>query len=798
MITKSGGCNHMKCVCGTNFCWLCGKQVEDTVFPRHFQWWNANGCANMQMANEIEPSLFTRVSAYTLTFLQLVTLGPLSAVSTLVSACVCLPCVGMYVCATDDDSSRTRTHALWRTRLNDLWTQSLTVWGYVYLFMLVILPCLILGGGLFVGVCVVCYPLYAIIRIAHKQYPWPDTLTHCSRRVYTYIRRSMQRCYYHRMYRNWVYRQRQQQYQQQLQQMSNIHAPTPPRPHRRFLWSRVRTNNTNSTNTNNIMGGDESLDLDLDEDELDELERGVAFMTRRRGSFDAADPTNTIDLSIPSDPSNAANNTSTDANTNNSNSNNNNVDSNEQHQQLMAQQEYLRCRALAEMMAADAEADADEQHIHHTSISSARRPSPSITSQQSQQQQQHRRVFPFMIPALPLLSLARGVVTTATNTHNTHNTHQGHSLSDRGEQTGDAINSNSNHSGSNRSMSAAEFRRLRNERDYEEGHSLPSSGSSRSFRSHGSCRADGGIGGTKKSLSSRSVGHSSSTALPSVKMMKKYGSHNNVINNSSSSGSYSSRSDGVAVPVVRRAPERGTIAGAANNNGTVSTDSARAKNSPREFIDEEEESKSNHPISINHGGHGGGGSKDEPSSLLLSSRFLRTTDRASSFISCSSYEAATTRPTSQHIEETLHELGQSMLSEGLVSISTTIPATGVNGTTSAINASNNDHDTSNHEELLVTARSAFSLLSNDTNEVSTPQTPFQALMLDDSIDNNGITSTGSNNHNNIARNSIRDAAAMVIDVTDIKLFNIDISLKSRTNSAEAIVTPGSPVDRASS
>ena len=81
----------MKCVCGAAFCWLCGKEIDDAVFPRHFQWWNANGCANMQMNNEIEPHWSTRVFARGLAIAQIVILGPLSALSTFLSILLC-PC----------------------------------------------------------------------------------------------------------------------------------------------------------------------------------------------------------------------------------------------------------------------------------------------------------------------------------------------------------------------------------------------------------------------------------------------------------------------------------------------------------------------------------------------------------------------------------------------------------------------------------------------------------------------------------------------------------------------------------
>ena len=39
----------MKCQCGVAFCWLCGKQIEDSLFPAHFQWWNPSGCSNLQV-----------------------------------------------------------------------------------------------------------------------------------------------------------------------------------------------------------------------------------------------------------------------------------------------------------------------------------------------------------------------------------------------------------------------------------------------------------------------------------------------------------------------------------------------------------------------------------------------------------------------------------------------------------------------------------------------------------------------------------------------------------------------------
>jgi hypothetical protein len=36
--------------CQTPFCWICGKAVDDSIFPAHFQWWNLTGCANLQVS----------------------------------------------------------------------------------------------------------------------------------------------------------------------------------------------------------------------------------------------------------------------------------------------------------------------------------------------------------------------------------------------------------------------------------------------------------------------------------------------------------------------------------------------------------------------------------------------------------------------------------------------------------------------------------------------------------------------------------------------------------------------------
>lgn len=92
-ISKDGGCNHIKCsFCGATFCWLCGQEIEDAVFPAHFQWWNPYGCSNLQMNEQAEPSPLSRFAARASAMVEVIVLGPLSVASTAVSllACCCL------------------------------------------------------------------------------------------------------------------------------------------------------------------------------------------------------------------------------------------------------------------------------------------------------------------------------------------------------------------------------------------------------------------------------------------------------------------------------------------------------------------------------------------------------------------------------------------------------------------------------------------------------------------------------------------------------------------------------------
>ncbi len=147
----------MKCVCGTAFCWLCGKQIDDAVFPKHFQWWNANSCANMQMNGDIQPSFCSRVIARVLSLLQIIILGPITLVSTCLSSLIC-PCIlPLLLRSPSELPPGSNVYA-------DLFTSCLSGWGYVYTFLLVLLPLFLVAAGFGLAMVVVVYPAYAVYR----------------------------------------------------------------------------------------------------------------------------------------------------------------------------------------------------------------------------------------------------------------------------------------------------------------------------------------------------------------------------------------------------------------------------------------------------------------------------------------------------------------------------------------------------------------------------------------------------------------------------------------------------------
>jgi len=147
LVQKSGGCNQMKCTkCGVHFCWLCNQQVDGGTFPSHFQWWNVNGCPNMQMNESIEPSKAEIGRSRALAILQIVLLGPPSAVLTVASSivcCCCLPAMG------DDSSER--------------FESCMSLWGNL-LSVLVMIPFILVGLAL-VPVWCIFFTLFECLRI---------------------------------------------------------------------------------------------------------------------------------------------------------------------------------------------------------------------------------------------------------------------------------------------------------------------------------------------------------------------------------------------------------------------------------------------------------------------------------------------------------------------------------------------------------------------------------------------------------------------------------------------------------
>lgn len=179
-VMKSGGCNHMKCQCGVAFCWLCGKQVDDSLFPAHFQWWNPSSCSNLQLDDAIEPTVARRCCARVLGVLQLIILGPITLASTLASSLLCFSCIYMKL---KNDPSVTLLCGR-----NTMFSNCMSSWGMIWMFLLIILPLAISLGSIavsiIVSVMIICYPCYAIVRLASREYPWPDSVTRTTGRIY--------------------------------------------------------------------------------------------------------------------------------------------------------------------------------------------------------------------------------------------------------------------------------------------------------------------------------------------------------------------------------------------------------------------------------------------------------------------------------------------------------------------------------------------------------------------------------------------------------------------------------------
>jgi hypothetical protein len=207
LVIKSGGCNHMKCSCGAAFCWLCGKQIDDALFPAHFQWWNPSGCSNLQMNEASTPSQCSIICARLSSVLQLIVLGPLTVVSTVVFSLVCLPCIAMHLYAEDQSSPAhntvnspnkpdlmqnkpaatalegASTCKTWFTGLMTVLSLCMTSWGVFWMLLLFALPLglalLASAGSLCLAVLIAITPFYILYRLCHRQYPWPDAWSRC-------------------------------------------------------------------------------------------------------------------------------------------------------------------------------------------------------------------------------------------------------------------------------------------------------------------------------------------------------------------------------------------------------------------------------------------------------------------------------------------------------------------------------------------------------------------------------------------------------------------------------------------
>jgi hypothetical protein len=175
-IGKIDGCNHMKCsVCNQAFCWICGKPIDDTVFPAHFQWWNPYGCANLQMNDAIQPSRYSIWSARILTVFEILILGPVTLVSTLASLILCSCCLPHYFFVEDQSEGNCST------KFQRLVSNCLSGWGMFWIAVLFFLPAVFVVLSMLIGVgaaaFAMLYPIYATYRICAGEYPWPDPVT---------------------------------------------------------------------------------------------------------------------------------------------------------------------------------------------------------------------------------------------------------------------------------------------------------------------------------------------------------------------------------------------------------------------------------------------------------------------------------------------------------------------------------------------------------------------------------------------------------------------------------------------
>lgn len=235
----------MRCQCGASFCWICGQEIDDDLFPAHFQWWNPTGCANMQMNEAINPSLCARWCARLSACLQLMIIGPLTVLSTFLSTVLC--CLCMYTSLRrelQDGTNRAANHyqrranvtahrsillqpaedftEQFRARNQNCFTKwyfspfqiafraqlstCMSSWGMFWMFLLFALPLGLSGGSvvlaLLIVVGLVVYPFYAASRLYQREYPWPDFVTQGCISTWRRVKRCFSCCcHYHALNR---------------------------------------------------------------------------------------------------------------------------------------------------------------------------------------------------------------------------------------------------------------------------------------------------------------------------------------------------------------------------------------------------------------------------------------------------------------------------------------------------------------------------------------------------------------------------------------------------------------------
>jgi len=138
------------------------------------------------MNESIEPSFGARCLARGLALGQLIVLGPLTLISTILSSTLCCCCIYLKY--------KTDNRPMNCAALHETFSTCMSSWGLVWMFLLFVLPLAVAfgsaAGSIAIAVGIIVYPCYASYRLANNEYPWPDWLTNCSRRCFRRFRHS--------------------------------------------------------------------------------------------------------------------------------------------------------------------------------------------------------------------------------------------------------------------------------------------------------------------------------------------------------------------------------------------------------------------------------------------------------------------------------------------------------------------------------------------------------------------------------------------------------------------------------